>query len=213
MVNTEQQVYKKAAFARLAGVSRSAVTQAVATGFIICDDGLIDITHPKNASYLAQNRHKRPRLYEPEPEPEPETIEPEVEAKKVDEPSPKKSSKPQPQKKIRRPRGYDPSTDVENLTKEAADIKRITAQTLNYRLKYAERLKQLVLKTDVDRVFQNIYSIAINHFLVLGDRLAPVLASICGATDQKIIIEMKNYIDKEVTRALNELKRQTENNL
>lgn len=209
----DQQVYKKAAFARIAGVSRSAVTQAVATGFLICDNGLIDITHPKNASYLAQNRHKRPRLSEPEPEPQPEPIEPEVEAKNIDESPPKKSQKVQPRKKIRRPRGYDPSTDTEDLTKEAADIKRINAQTANYRLKYAERLKLLVLRTDVDRVFQNIYSIAINHFLVLGDRLAPILASICGVTDQKITIEMKNHIDKEVTRALDELKRQTEDSL
>ncbi len=208
-----QQIYKQASFARLAGVSRAAVSKAAQRGVLVCDNGLIDITHPKNASYLAQNRHKRPKLAEPEPEPQQETIEPEIEVKKVDESLPEKPQKVQLQKKIRRPRGYDPSTDVENLTKEAADIKRINAQTANYQLKYAERLKLLVLRTDVDRVFQNIYSIAINYFLVLGDRLAPILASICGVTDQKVTIEMKNHIDKEVTRALDEIKRQTEDSL
>lgn len=203
-----KQVYKKAEFARLAGVSRAAVTQAVRTGYIIAEDGLVDITHPKNASYLASNRSKRPKLTEPE---DTEVVEEETNFE-----PPELDAELEPPKKKRRkrkPRGYDPATDTEILTKEAADIRRINAQTANLKLKYAERLKDLVLRKDVDRVFQNIYSVAINYFLVLGDRLSPVLASLCGISDQKIVIEMKDRIDKEVSRALDELKRQTETEL
>lgn len=206
----EKQIYKKAEFARLAGVSRAAVSQAVKAGFLISDDGMIDITHPKNAGYISTNRHKRPRLTKPEPAKDPESIISECEEEKVVESLPEQIPKLKRVSKNRYSRGYDPSNDDESLTKEAADIKKIKIQTANLRLKYEKDLKTLVLRTDVDRVFQGIYSVAINYFLVLGDRLSPILASLCNVIDPKIVIEMKNRIDAEVTRGLEELKRQTE---
>lgn len=189
------QVYKKSEFSRIAGVSKAAITKAERAGHIVVEDKRIDITHPKNAAYLASNRDRRPKVNNGELEKN--GFEP--------KPSPKKMES----RKIQ-PRIYRESGNLFGTTKEAADVLRIQAQTANLQLKYAERLKILVFRKDVEQVFQKIYSVAVNYFLVFGDRLAPILASLCNVNDQKIIIEMKNRIDKEVSRALEELKRQTE---
>lgn len=189
------QVYKKSEFSRIAGVTRAAVTKAVRSGALIEEDGGIDITHPQNAAYLSSNRDKRPNVGNGK--------------EKKDRPKPQRAPRePKPMKP--KPRQYRPVSSNGGMLKEEADVLRIQAQTANLQLKYAERLKVLVLRKDVEQVFQSLYAVAVNYFLVLGDRLSPVLASLCGVNDQETVIKMKDRIDKEVTRALEELKRQTE---
>jgi hypothetical protein len=41
----------------------------------------------------------------------------------------------------------------------------------------------------------------------MGDRLSPIITGICGTSDPKITIKVKQKIDAEITRALEEIKR------
>jgi hypothetical protein len=198
LTNMSLQVYKKSEFSRLAGVSRAAVTKAVQRGEIVEVDGRIDITDPVNASYLASNRDRRPKVDSAKSKPKKRN----TTKTKTDLPKFKpKKSKPD---KDETPLNISPGD------KERYEILKTQAQTASIQLKYAKELKILILRELVEGAFQRLYAVAVNYFLVLGDRLAPILASLCRETDQAVIIEMKSRIDKEVTRALEELKRQTE---
>lgn len=92
-------------------------------------------------------------------------------------------------------------------SKHDAEIKRIEAQTANLQLKFAEQMKAVILLEKVDKKFGNLSSILLNHFHPLGDRLAPIIAGLCGVNDHEKILEIKKIIDKEIFRGLEETKR------
>ena len=94
-----------------------------------------------------------------------------------------------------------------NVGKQQADTDRIKAQTALAHIKIAEQMKILVLREKVNKNFGNMAAILLNHFHPLGDRLAEIIGGICGVNDQAIVLKIKNRIDKEVVRGLEEFKR------
>lgn len=199
------QIFRKSDFAKMAGVSPPAISKAIRTGHVIETDGKIDITIRKNAIYLSLSQNKRTHG-------------------ELNDSGEVKPDKKPPRKRIKRaPRQQNNVQIIQDepqdwlnpneMTKEEADVRRVNAMTANLRLKYAKDLKILILRETVNGVFQNIYSVAVNYFLTLSDRLSPIIASMCKVSDQKIVIEIKDLIEEEVNRALDELKRQTELNL
>jgi len=96
-----------------------------------------------------------------------------------------------------------------NVSKHQADTDRIKAQTALTHIKIAEQMKILILREKVDKNFGNMASILLNHFHPLGTRLAPILAGLCGVTDQEIVLKIEKTINKEVFRGLEEFKRVT----
>ncbi len=195
-------LYTRADFAKLLGIKKPSITYAVKKGLVELDENsLVDLRNPVNLKYaqdkggnpdhnaiakIRQKRaHKTKKVIKPAPtDPKMYFDEPEFDFSQTD------------QKKY--------------VSKTDADVQRIQAQTANLQLKFAERMKVLVLRDLVDRAFGNFNAIIHNFFLPYGERMAPILASICGISDQKIINKLKEHMDKEMTRALNAMKKQLE---
>lgn len=187
------------AFAKLVGVSPAAINKALRDGRIVRTERGIDPAHPTNMYYSEQSNRYR---------------DPQKNGKKVIKRAKKKTEKNQqvendqdletePEQEIM-PAGVN----VDAPSKYEAERKRIEAQTTKINIAIAERMGELVLREDVSKAFGKIYSVAINHFLPMGDRLAPLISGICGTSDQEIIIKVKDKIDTEITRALEGLKRE-----
>lgn len=88
---------------------------------------------------------------------------------------------------------------------------RIKTQTATEKMKLAKEMGVLILTSMVDKLFDKLYAIILNHFHPLGARLASVLSDIAGVTDPAITLEIKKAIDKETARGLNEFKREASN--
>jgi hypothetical protein len=195
------------AFAELVGVSSAAIFKAIRDGRVVKTSRGIDPDHPTNKYYLEQTSRYR---------------DPKTNGKKAGSKSENRSTKKKAKKKTAKSeQEKEQETEREEeivirpkirsgRTKANAERKRIEAQTTKLNIEIARKMGILVLREDVSKAFGKIYSVAINHFLPMGDRLAPILAGICGTSDQERVIKVKEKIDNEMTRALEELKRGTE---
>ncbi|MCK5548291.1 MAG: hypothetical protein KAI64_04705 [Thermoplasmata archaeon] len=96
------------------------------------------------------------------------------------------------------------------LSMEARNEKMIT-QTAREKMALAKEMGILIEKVLVDKLFDKLYAIIINHFHPLGQRLSSALADIAGITDPAIILAIQEKIDEETARGLNEFKRESEN--
>jgi len=92
-----------------------------------------------------------------------------------------------------------------------AKTERILTQNAREKINLAKEMGLLIEKDMVDKLFDKLYAILLNHFHPAGDRLSPVLCDVAGVTDPAVRIKMKKIIDEEVTRGLREFKREAEN--
>jgi len=179
------------AFAKKHDVSKQAVSQAVASGRVVRTAEGINEQDPVNLEYVAS-----------------------LEANKGSRASYRKSyaSKPKlpKQDSVEKPiHVQQPRLDDELGSKTAAELQRIKAQTLKYNIQNAELLGDLIQTSLVRELFGDMTSVLLNLFFPLSTRLSPIVAGICGTTDQVKILEITKEIDKEVMRGLGEFKRQS----
>ena len=106
--------------------------------------------------------------------------------------------------------GSDDSLQTGPTSYELKD-ERVKTQTATEKMKLAKEMGVLIYRKMVDKLFDRLYAVILNHFHPLSDRLASVVADIAGVTDHKVRIEIKEKIDEEVARALNEFKREARN--
>jgi hypothetical protein len=191
--------YTQSEFAKKCGVVRATISRAVKVGTVAITENGIDPANPTNVYYLEQQarrhaaRKRRPKTQAREVPPIPGL--------------PKR--KPgRPPTKIVDHSSLDEDGNPTVYDRPAAELARVQAQTNKINLSIAERLGTLVPREEVAKAFGKIYSVSVNHLLTMGDRLAPLLAGICGTGDQETVIKLKNKIDHEITRALSELKRE-----
>ena len=83
---------------------------------------------------------------------------------------------------------------------------KLKLQTKKLEIEMAEKLGHLLSRKEVEKTFTKLSSSIVSYIFPLGDRLAPVLASVFETTDQEKIAETKKTIDKEVGRALEAVK-------
>lgn len=187
------------AFGEMVGVSHAAIFKAIKDGRVVRTERGVDPEHPTNKYYAEQSGRYR---------------DPEKNGKKVIKRGAAKTKNNQQKDNIQRQEPEPEqeivlaSTNVDAQSKYEAERRRIEAQTTKINIAIAERMGELVLREEVAKAFGKIYSVAINHFLPMGDRLAPLIAGICGTSDQETIIRVKEKVDSETTRALEELKRE-----
>lgn len=193
----------KSQFATRLKLSRTAIGKAVAAGAVICINGEIDTDHPTNKSYAeidrsAKKEAKQAVVVKPD-KPEPE--------KKGDSGDKKPAGKTSAKSKTKI---IDYSTAGIMPTKTEVDIGRGLVITAKEKVKLAQLIGTLILREEVEKLFGRLYSIILNFFHPLGQRLAPIVAGICGVTDPVIILKIEKAIDKENMRGLGEFKKEAE---
>lgn len=192
---------KPTQFADLAGISRQRVSVLAKSGRLLRVDGRLDPDHPINADYLASRT-------EPKKEKKPAVV------VKPDKPEPKKKGDSGDKKSAGKTSAKSKTKIVDystvGISKTEADINKILVTTANEKVKLAQRLRTLILKEEVDKLFGRLYSIVLNFFHPLGQRLAPIVAGICGVTDPVKILKIEKAIDKEIMRGLGEFKKEAE---
>ena len=177
-----------AELARMCGVSKPAITQAISRGMLVKDpDGRINISNPKNKDYLSKklntldDRKKRKAEYE----------------------------KNNPETKV----AFNPtvhagaSGDVSNTTK--LDIEKIKTleQIETARLKNEVLRKKYIDRKLIARVFQEIHTVDIQEILPLHITIVADMSALFGITDDSIIHTARQKAKKEIYRALNHRQR------
>lgn len=148
-----------------------AISKAVDTGRVICEDDLIDTDNPLNKEYLRLQSEK---------------------------------------KKTEQDEAISIKDPTRTITKNQADIAKVLVTTANEKVKLAQRIGTLILKEQVVKIFGRLYSVIMNYFHPLGQRLAPIVAGICGVTDSAKIMEIEKAIDEEIMRGITEFKKEVE---
>lgn len=94
-----------------------------------------------------------------------------------------------------------------------AKLEHTQAQTAKIHAELARRMNVLILREKVDRAFAQFYSVVVNQFLTLGDRLSPIIAGHCGKVDPETIQWIKDKIDKDITKSIKAIKEITDQEL
>lgn len=206
-------------YAKLLSISHSTVQLAIREGRLYRFAKGIDPNHPTNL-YFAKRTRERIAKKKKKERAAKKKVTKKTEVKNKSTPSlddmlgtdPESSSKGKNKKlksESEKPIEDYLEDNKTTYTKYDADVEKVKMQTAHLQLKLAEQVKLFIRKNLVDKAFGQLHSVATNHFLNLGDRLAPILAGYCGNSDPEVIKQIKEKIDFESTRGLDEIKRIT----
>lgn len=200
----------KSVFAKILGVTPSAITSAIKSGDVQVNHiGLIDIGTAVNMRYAKECRARKKNTAKGQSE---EKNKLKTEKRGRGRPPGRKSQnirKPAQPPAKPSPNPFPPNNqdlDAEDAFKADYQIAKLKAQTKAIEIKNAISLKMFIDREFVDQVIGRIGSILSNHMLTMGDRLAAECAAECGALNPESKIAVKQIIDKDVTRSINALK-------
>lgn len=110
--------------------------------------------------------------------------------------------------------GQSPATpnDSAGESTQLRDEK-LKIQTQKLRMEMAERMGELVLRSEVEKVFGKVSTAIRSYIFPISDRVSPMLAGIFESTDPEKIKEIKLLIDKEIGRAIESVKTDIINSL
>jgi hypothetical protein len=190
----------RTSFAELAGVSKPAITKAVAAGHILIGlDGRVDPDNPLNAAYLA--RHLEGKA--PKPEPEPKAARVRKAAKKIIELT---GQNPEDANDL-----VTGALEAVNLDKEKkrADIFLKRAQTRRHELAEAEQKGRLVPHEIIKRKFSAFDAALKSHMRDMPRRTAARLHAIAIAQGpQALEAELETEISEALRRVVDAAKEQ-----
>lgn len=215
------------AYAKLLGVNPSAITRAVQNGRIIKTKKGIDPNHPHNVYYeqnINRNRPHRKRVGNLKRKATKNGEDLKIRENKRDRRKKKKplyaselegEEKPKKKKKVNG-NGSNVGVNLDDV-KERASYGAVTETNIKA-LKVIEQIEQIRLRTQkerqllverdlVKRVFSKIYTIEVNELRIIGDTLAPEIASYFNSDDSEAILKTNQRIEKEIYKALNHIKR------
>ena len=201
-----QSIVSKSKFAQMAGVSKPAITKALAEGRAIATiDGKIDVTHPINRQYIAGAK-LRPVSARGRVAQQPPITRPARDQIFVLPPPPTSPTKPRPRPQ---PAPNDDECDIEHaaVSKAAIDIEKIKAQVAREKLRLAEQMSVLIPRKVVEQLFGVLGGVIQDHLLPLGERVAPEALGVCGIEDVVAQQRVQAIIDTEVTRAVEAVKK------
>ncbi len=105
----------------------------------------------------------------------------------------------------------NPTVDGSNAnTKHNLEKEKIKSTTRKTKIEIAQKMEILIHRDQVDKVFGNLYSIILNYFFPIGDRLSNSIAGVFGVKDVTRLVEVKDMIDKEIMRGLSQFKKECE---
>jgi hypothetical protein len=173
----KQTIYTKTGFAKLCGVTRTAVFYAVTQGrLIVNEDNKIDIEHPLNAEY-----------------------------KRIKDAGESATPVgPRGNKTKTAPAG---TFSGDNVTKADIDKQKTLAQIEKLNIENETKRKELIDRKLVARVFTEIHTVDVQQIVPLKDKLVADIAAIFGVSDDKLMHQARAAAEKEIYRALKHRKR------
>lgn len=199
---------KSAEFARIAGVSRAAITKRCKAGSLVrTPAGKLDTGNQVNKAFLAEQRKKGNK--------------PKINPVSAKETAAAKQSLIQ----------ANPDTHViedgqegkilldailsgetvidalEHISKESVDRIKTIEQIRKLRIETDESLNKLIPRDLVKKVFSQLYAIDINEFKTLGPAISQDIITIMGVGDEKQIMKIEGMIDKHLRKVLQHIKR------
>ena len=194
ILDNAPKIMRKAAFARLLGITAGAVQSAVKSGNIsLTRDKMVNTQHPKNIRYAQECRARKEKLAKGQNE----------EKKKSDSIQQKANASGN---EASEGELVDPG---ENL-KADYQIAKLQAQTRSLEIKNAVAMHMLLDRKFVDAAIGRIASVIANHMLTMGDRISADCAAACGALTPENKIAVKQLIDKDTTRSIQAMKSEIE---
>ncbi|NIV97192.1 hypothetical protein GWN42_31485 [candidate division KSB1 bacterium] len=190
----------RSAFAKQAGVSPAAVTQAVKAGIIVTfesEDGktLIEPDHPVNRSYLESARANRGRS----------------ERQRESARAHHEQRIPEHKQAPARRAPLDPEAPADELpSKIEMEIRRLIQQEEKDRLANEERKGNLIPREVMIRKLDMLVSVLNNHFLPFARRMTPQITGELGVTDPELQLKIEEMLNLEMQRALSEFKREAQ---
>lgn len=204
-------------FGRVAGVKKAAVSHAIKRGDVYKEKGKgINPQHPLNLAYAEANKERRERnknisLSQTVSK---ELSNPDVLDKflnaleviknpQINRDTAAGISQPESQNKIS---GYNPEDvrahfDIKKHKNNTEQAKAAKAQ-----IELAKMMGELILKKDVEWWWGKIVGSLHTYIMPLDDRLSNDVAAICGVTDHKIVLEVRDAIGNEIVKALAQIK-------
>lgn len=95
-------------------------------------------------------------------------------------------------------------------TKYDYEIQRLRSITTKLNIEVAEKMGTLILRDKVETIFDSMIGVVHNYFLPIGDRVSEIVAGKLGVSDPNIMSEIKSVIDVEITRGLTKIKSEIE---
>lgn len=189
----------RAKFARLAGVTKQAVSNAIKADKIKLTGAgrlaKIDLDNADNIVYLETENRERHSPGEDVAEGETKTA---------------GSDKPGAGEDINLADYLHENiamSDLSLLSKQSAERLKIIAQIKQIQVKTEKDRGELISRELVSRFLGKMYTIDVNEFRPMGASLAPELAAIAGIDDSEKIIKIGERIEKEVFVILKHSKR------
>jgi hypothetical protein len=167
------------AFAELCGVTPQAVGKAIKQGRVNRLGAGIDPKDPANVAYMETAKYNG-----------------------ISQPSGPRVKPPAP------------PTDLDQLElgyptdRTTADLAKIISQTKKLNLEIAAKASEMLPREFVAQAFGKLNAAILDYFLPLGERIAPEAASMAGTSDPEVIRSIQEYIEDEVSRGLESVKRQ-----
>lgn len=195
---------KSAEFARIAGVSRAAITKRCKAGSLVrTPAGKLDTNNAVNRAFLVGQREKgkKPKINP-------------VSAKEtavVEKEGPELSINIEETKFLESIlSGKTVINSLDHLSKTSIERIKIIEQIRKLRIDTDESLNKLISRELVKKVFSQLYAIDINEFKTLGPAISQEIITIMGVGDEKQIREIEDMIDKHLRKVLQHIKRITD---
>jgi len=180
------------------GTTRVTINKKVKSGSVILtDEKLVDTENPVNIEFEEYIRSRRRKGSD---------------AKKTGRPV----GQPQPPKVIRPVQILDFSNGAgyperpEDLLSQpssfAEQVKTIEAW-MDKKLKNMEKRGELVQRKVIEKLFSRLFAVHQNQFLVSSDRIANMVAGLCGVNEDAKILELSNAVQIELYKTLAHIKR------
>ena len=181
-------------FAKEAGVSRQAISKAVAAGALAArPDKKLETTHPINAEYIKNKKR-------------------EAEETQADKPKNPKSNtsgvnKSNPEVKTDNSVDLiDIHGDLSEYNKHGLDRVKIIRQIKRMELEDNIKRGALVDKKIVRTVFAKLVEIHMNEFLTIKDKLVPDISALFEISDPEKVVAAGERMDEELWKVLNHIK-------
>ena len=188
----------KPKFAELAGVSRRAVYKQITAGaLVVRPDGKLDPNNPVNQDYINKNKKTS------------DSEQPDIKKGSKKTKQKTKPATPEDDKHVIDGQEIDLGNipqELNGLNQAELNRIKIAEQILDIRVKRQKLRDELIDRRLVRILFSKIYTVDVNEFLTIKDKLMPDIAAIFGINDPEIIMKAGERMDDELWKTLKHIK-------
>lgn len=195
----------KSHFARMCGVSPTAISKADKAGIIGTHEGQVNLAHRLTKEYL---RDKQSKLDETGKPGRARNVKEKTVRADRQKTTPKTEEKQDQELKVVRSLDDVNESNILTLEKRDLDKFKVFEQALETRLKREERRGLLIPRSMVRLVMAKKYSIDVNQIKTMEDRLTPDICGIFGMGDNgPEAVAVRKLINDDTSKFLRQVKR------